>query len=224
MNAQRRPEDLERLLNQVLTRNEEFRALLAREMHNELGALLTGMSLDLSGLRSLGGAGDSEFAAALDSSRALLREAVVLKRRFIEQLYPSTLELLGLGSAVESLARGFGAAYGLDVEVAAEEVATASGSGLGIDIYRVAEAAMENVVRHASARLLRVALGEADNWLVLVVSDDGAGFDSSAADHSSGFELMRHRLGRWRGRVEIQSAPGEGTAITARAPLPRPAP
>jgi len=218
VNQSDRPqEEVELLLNQVLEDQEELRAALARELHGELGALLTGMSLELSAV-----ARGPEVDAALDSSRALLREAVVLKRRFIERLYPSTLSLLGLGPAVEGLARTFAEAYGVTVEARIHEVAIPDDCGLGIDLYRVAEAALENVARHAAAGQVEVMLSEAENGLTLVVRDDGTGFDVARAGSCPGFRLMRYRLGRWGGALELQSSPGQGAMLTARASLPGP--
>lgn len=212
-------EDLEQLLNQVLSDQEELRSALARELHNELGALLTGMSLDLSSLQSPSVARSPEVEVALDSSRALLREAVTLKRRFIERLYPSTLGMLGLGVALETLVRNFSDAYGLAMEAAVGDVVLPEANGMDIDLYRVAEAALENVVRHASARSVQLVLSRSGDWLVLVVRDDGIGFDLETVGPTPGFRLMRHRLSRWRGELQLKSAPGGGASLTARTPV-----
>ncbi len=219
--SQQRLAEIQQLLDQVLTEHEVLRASLARELHNELGALLTGMSLDLSGLGVAAGAADPETESGLDSARALLREAVALKRRFIERLYPSTLELLGLGAAIETLARGFGEVYGFAMEVAVGDVQLPAGSGLGIDLYRVAEAALENVARHASAGCVEVVLTDGNDGLVLVIRDDGTGVDPGRLASGTGFRLMRHRLGRWRGELSLDSRSGGGTALTARIPTVR---
>jgi len=212
-------EGLEQLLNRVLSDQEELRSALARELHNELGALLTGISLELSSLQSPSVARSPEVEAALDSSRALLREAVTLKRRFIERLYPSTLGMLGLGVALETLAMSFGDAYGLAMEAAVGDVELPVANGMGIDLYRVAEAALENVVRHASARTVQLVLSRSGDWLVLVIRDDGIGFDLATIGPTPGFQLMRYRLARWHGDLQLASAPGVGASLTARAPV-----
>lgn len=213
-------EELQQLLNHLLEVQEELRATLARELHNELGALLTGMSLDLSGLQVSPAGRIADFETALDSSRALLREAVNLKRRFIERLFPSTLELLGLGPALETLSQSVADEYGLSMQTTVVDVNVSIERGLGIDFYRVAEAALENVVRHATAASVEMALNQADDSLVLLVRDDGVGFDPAKIREGLGFRLMRHRLGRWGGEVTLDSRPGQGLTLIARARLP----
>ena len=216
-------QNLELLLDQVLSAHEDLRGALARELHNELGALLTGMALDLSRLQSPSIPRSEEVEAALDSSLALLREAVILKRQFIEKLYPSTLQLLGLAIALETLAKSVSDEYGVQIDTFVDTLETPLRPGMDIDIYRVAEAALENVVRHSGSTTARLSLTEDDRWLVMVIGDDGAGFDIAAETRgkhmAKGIRLMRHRLKRWNGELHVESAAGAGATVTARVPL-----
>lgn len=208
------------LLDHVLSGHEFLRESLARELQNELGSVLAGMAVDLSGLDHSTPGMNADAQAAVESSRSLLREAVVIKRQFIERLYPSTLHLLGLGVALETLARHVAESCGLDVEVTVAEIESPLPGSVEIDLYRVAEAALDNVVRHAAAQTVELVLTRPGKYLLLVIRDDGVGFELHDLDRCTGFRLMQHRLHRCHGELTLASAAGRGATLTARVPVP----
>jgi protein-histidine pros-kinase len=205
------------LADQLLVAQEELRAALAQEMHTELGSLLTGLAVDLSRINS-GDEPGCTHELALDSSRALLRQAVVLKRSFIEKLYPSTLRLLGLGASLESLANEFSLCYGVTAVAVIVPPEPSIAEPVAIDLYRLAQAALDNVAGHANASEVRLDLAQEADDVVMSIRDNGGGFDAARCPQGEGLRLMSYRMARWGRKLHLSSTPGGGTTIVARVP------
>lgn len=197
---------------------EEERGHLARELHDELGALLTAAKLDVARLKSRLGPQPPEVLERLQHLTESLNSGIALKRRIIEDLRPSSLANLGLNAALEILAREFGERSGIDVATSLEPVEMEEAEQL--TIYRIVQESLTNVGKYAEARHVEITLRDYHNHVEVDVSDDGCGFDVRAAKPSThGLAGMRHRVEAAGGRLTVQSRPGSGTRI--RAVLPK---
>lgn len=196
---------------------EEERAHLARELHDELGALLTAAKLDVARLRSRLPADATDQLERLKHLTDTLNQGIALKRRIIEDLRPSSLSNLGLVASLEILSREFADRANLEVDVALESVSLAEAGEL--TIYRVVQEALTNIGKYAQASKVTVSLKNYVYHVEVSVFDDGKGFDATALPQAShGLVGMRHRIEASGGRLDINSAPGRGTRITATIP------
>lgn len=213
-----RTASLARLATHLQQVREEERGHLARELHDELGALLTAAKLDVARLKSkLGPQATPEITQRLQHLTETLNSGIALKRRIIEDLRPSSLANLGLNAALEILAREFSERSGIEVASSLEAVELDEGSQL--TIYRVVQESLTNVGKYAEARQVDVSLRDYSNHVEVEVRDDGKGFDVAAMPPSThGLAGMRHRVEAAGGRLSIRSQPGGGTRIMAMLP------
>lgn len=212
----RRTAELTELARHLQTVREDERAHLARELHDELGALLTAAKLDVARIRRMTRTAP-DIDERLKHMSELLDQGIALKRRIIEDLRPSALSNLGLIPALEILTQEFAQRSGLQLSLELTDTATDDADRLAL--YRLVQEALTNVMRHAKARHVRVTLGEADGWLQLHIRDDGQGFNPEAvgAGHH-GLLGMRYRIESLGGTLQLLSAPGRGTLVLARLP------
>lgn len=218
-----RTRDLRSLAGYLQTVREEERSRLARELHDELGGLLTAARLTLARMRDKL-AGDSEMTERIGQINQHLGQGIALKRRMVEDLRPSTLAVLGLQVALSILcsetAERRGIAVHADIAEAADIANLQLTPEVELAIFRVAQEALTNIAKHAEATEVRVRLQPGAGELLLEVSDNGRGFDLARLEAGShGLAGMRFRMESLRGRMTVQSAPGEGTRVLARLPL-----
>ncbi len=212
-----RTADLTELARHLQTVREDERAHLARELHDELGALLTAAKLDVARVRRTTRNGMPELDERLQHMSGLIDQGIALKRRIIEDLRPSALANLGLTPALEIFLREFAQRSGLQLTQELSEVRTDDAGRLAL--YRLVQEALTNVLRHAGATQVRVALGESDAGLQLSVRDNGRGFDPGGVPPGHhGLLGMRYRIESLGGQLELHSAPGAGTLVLARLP------
>ncbi len=213
----RRTAELTELARHLQSVREDERAHLARELHDELGALLTAAKLDVARIRRMTKAAP-DIDERLKHMSELLDQGIALKRRIIEDLRPSALSNLGLIPALEILTQEFAQRSGLQLSLELTDSAHEEGDKLAL--YRLVQEALTNVMRHAKAKHVRVSLGEADGWLQLHIRDDGQGFnpDAVGAGHH-GLLGMRYRIESLGGTLQLLSAPGRGTLVLARLPM-----
>jgi signal transduction histidine kinase len=197
---------------------EEERGHLARELHDELGALLTAAKLDVARLKSrLGPQAAPEIAQRLQHLTEALNSGIALKRRIIEDLRPSSLSNLGLTASLEILAREFSERSGIDVTTGLEPVELDEARQL--TVYRVVQESLTNVGKYAQARQVEISLHNYGNHVEVDIKDDGKGFDPQRTKASThGLAGMRHRVEAAGGRLAVTSAPGGGTRISAVLP------
>ena len=199
----------------------EERQHLARELHDSLSQALYGIALGTHTAREFLDADRGKVVEALDYVLALADAGLTEMRALIFDLRPESLELEGLVRALTKQVGAVRARYDLetgtelcdepDVPLEAKEA-----------IYRIAQEALNNTVKHASARRVSLRLCRGDAKVVLEVSDDGVGFDPQTLRPGHlGLSSMRERAARLGGHLEIHSAPGSGTRVRAEFPLRR---
>jgi two-component system sensor histidine kinase UhpB len=218
---QRQQGELRELSARVLEAREEEKTLIARELHDELGQLLTALKMDLSWLRERLPAGETALAGKAEQMNALVDRTVTSVRRISAELRPLMLDDLGLPDAVTWLTDDFAARSGVRVNVRVSlEVAGDIARPVANTLYRVLQESLTNIARHAQAKLAWVTLDSEGAVLRLEVEDDGRGIDEAALakSRSLGVKGMRERVRYLGGTLEIGRAPRGGTRVLVRLP------
>jgi signal transduction histidine kinase len=208
-----------RLAAQVISVQDEERARVARELHDSTAQILAAMMLQL------GVAARESTSPALDDRIAMLRElaaeALEEVRSLSHTMHPRVLDDLGLAAALEWISRQTRDQESFDVEVFAEDGPPIP-APLASVLYRVAQEALRNAARHASASRVEIWLRRGPGSATLEVADDGRGFDVRRAEErrpGMGMFSMRERVALVNGSLVVESAPGRGTRIVATLPL-----
>lgn len=218
-----RTESLSELANHLQQVREEERGHLARELHDELGALLTAAKLDVARLKSKISSEGPEVADRIKHLSETLNGVIALKRRIIEDLRPSSLSNLGLTAALEILTREFAERAGLDVQVNVEPVTLSETTKL--TIYRMVQESLNNIAKYASASQVLVTVHNYPTHVAVQIRDDGKGFDLADVGRAShGLLGMKHRVESVGGRLTITSSKGAGTLVSAVIPMATQAP
>lgn len=215
--VQERTANLKELATHLQEVRETERGYLARELHDELGSLLTAAKLDVARLKSrLADAPDA--MQRLQHLTELLNSGIALKRRIIEDLRPSSLSNLGLVASLEILGREFADQSGLQVEMVLEPVDTDESRQL--TIYRMVQESLTNIGKYAKATEVTVTMMNQGSHATIEVADNGSGFDTLHVRASThGLAGMRHRVEAAQGELVVESTPGSGTRLTATLPL-----
>lgn len=214
----RRTAQLRELARHLQTAREDERHRLARELHDELGALLTAAKLDVARLRSRLAPLGPELLDRLDHLGGTLTSGIALKRRIIEDLRPSALANLGLVAALDILTREHAQRSGVRLTTAFEPVPALTEEA-ELTAYRLVQEALTNIAKYAKASHVEVRLQAAEGGARIVVADDGAGFDTTQSQSAShGLFGMAYRVESVGGHLDVRSAPGQGTHIEAFLP------
>ena len=215
-----RTASLSELASHLQQVREDERGFLARELHDELGALLTSAKLDVARLKSKIDHQAPDIAERLKHLNETLNSGIALKRRIIEDLRPSSLSNLGLTAALEILTREHAEGTGIEVETNLEAVELTEATQL--TVYRLVQEALTNISKYAKAKKVLVTVHGYPTHVAVQVRDDGAGFDPAGVGPTShGLAGMRHRVEAAGGRLTITSSADSGTLISAVLPKPR---
>jgi len=199
---------------------QEERAHLARELHDELGALLTVAKLDIARLKSILQGRSTPIDQRLQHLSDTLNAGMALKSRLVEGLLPSSLARLGLSESIQALARDFGANTGVTVATRLEEVNLDETAQLAA--YRLAQECLTNIEKYAYAREVSIDLLNWEARVVMAVRDNGIGFDTMQVEESHrGLVGMRERVEACGGELCVFSMPGKGTQVMALLPKER---
>jgi len=223
---ERRALQLRALTSQLAQAEEQERKRLAQVLHDHLQQLLVAAKFGASSLRQQ--AVDPNLKAEAQRVLDLLGQSIDASRSLTAELSPPVLHDAGLAAGLMWLARWMRDKHGLTVEVSADDLPVPLPEALRLMSYQAVRELLFNVVKHAGVASARVAMTHDEGRnLRIVVSDRGRGFDAAAyaagdAPGSFGLLNIRERLAFLDGRLEIESAPGQGTRFILTAPLPAP--
>ncbi len=212
-----------RLLSQKLVQaQEEERKSISRELHDEIGQMLTGLRLEIRNLEELRMVPGSDFRKHAAETKELAERALRAVRNLAMGLRPSMLDDLGLGPALEWQAREFSRRNGIPATVNIDGNLAGLPDILRTCIYRVVQESLTNCARHAKAKNVRVSVHGGRDSITISVQDDGIGFDS-ALPSSRGLGLigMGERVRELGGTMFIMSESGKGSLLDISIPSPR---
>ena len=214
--------DLQRLSSQLLTAQEEERRSIARELHDEVGQVLTAIKVELAvAQRSAEAAGVN--LDALNDARKITEGALHTVRDLSRLLHPSMLDDLGLPATIEWYLKGFGRRHGVRIELLQAGVEERLAPETEAGVYRIVQEALTNVAKHAQATTCRVFLQRLTNTVLVTIEDDGIGFrpeevNVPGASRGIGLVGIRERVAQLRGELRLESGPGKGTRLTVEIP------
>jgi signal transduction histidine kinase len=216
--------ELQRLSARLVDAQEEERRRIARELHDEVGQLLSAIKVELA-LAQRRIQGLSGSPAILDDAGALADTALHTVRDLSHLLHPPVLDDLGLAAALTSYTADFGRRHGIAVDFSCKGMDDRLPPEVEAAAYRIVQEALTNVARHAKADSCSVHAERAAARLVLTIADDGAGFDVAAVERQNprglGLVGIRERVVQLRGTVSIETALLAGTRIVVRLPTPQ---
>jgi len=213
------------LLQKIVTTQEDERRRIARDMHDSLGQQLTAMLLKLASMKTELYK-DGRVGEFLETLQEMGRRIDSEVNFLVWELRPTVLDDLGLVAAVENYVREWSRHFGIPAEFHAGRFGEERmDSQIETNLYRITQEALNNVYKHSKATTANVVLEMRKKEIVLVIEDDGVGFEledaSRVRESGRGLGLvgMRERAAIIGGTVEIESAPGKGTTVFVRAPL-----
>ena len=212
--------ELRRLSNQLVRAQEDERKTISRELHDEVGQILTGLRMELGGLWR--GEADAEFRERLHSVKSLAEEALRNVRNLALLLRPSMLDDLGLGAALRWQAKEFTNRSGIPVSIDIQGDINNLPENFRICLYRAIQEALTNCLKHAHASSVTIALAQEKDLVSASIQDDGAGFSfGNLRTRGLGLVGMEERVRTLQGELTILSKPGQGTLVRIELPLLR---
>ena len=210
--------ELRRLSNQLVRVQEEERKAISRELHDEVGQILTGLRMELGTLSSLDR--NEGFQQRLESVKQLAEEALRSVRSLASLVRPAMLDDLGLQPALQWQAKEFSRRHGIPASVSIQGELGVLSESQRLCLYRTVQEAMTNCGKHADAKRVSITVNLEGNRVSVSVHDDGRGFDPNRI-HTQGLGLlgMKERVRALEGNIRLTSEPGQGTLITLELPV-----
>jgi signal transduction histidine kinase len=208
------------LATAIIDAGDRERASLARELHDSTAQQLAALVLQLSAAAR--DSMDLAMTERLQAIRDQASDALEEVRLLAHTVHPRVLDDLGFPAALKKLARESAQAGDVEINVVIDEGCRSVPPTAGAVLYRVAQSAVHNVLKHAKAGHVNIRLSVGNEEALLDITDDGLGFDVAEAEHrrpGMGLFTMRERVALAGGRFSVSSAAGSGTHITAVVPL-----
>lgn len=215
-------ERLRHLSQQLVSSQEQERKALSRELHDEIGQLLTALRMELGNLERAHAAPARDFALHLDQAKKLAESTLRTTRDIAMGLRPAMLDVLGLGPALEWQTREFSRRYNTPIQLEVDGDLKHLPDQHRTYLYRIVQEGLTNCARHAQAKNIHVKLQEADGRLAVAIEDDGVGFNQQdGVAYGLGLLGITERVRELCGQISIESARGKGTRISVVLPLAR---
>lgn len=209
-----RAENEMRLLSQQLVHaQEEERKSISRELHDEIGQMLTGLRMEFRSLARMHGASAADFHARIQQGRALLDRALQSVRDIAMGLRPSMLDDLGLDAALQWQARDFCRRHDIPVNITVNAPLDDLQDRYRTNLYRIVQEALTNCAKHAKARSIAITIDRVGNDLWLSIKDDGVGLNVEAYEKGLGLLGIQERARELGGAMHIESSPTRGTEL-----------
>jgi len=217
-------EQLRHLSRQVLQAQEDERKRISRELHDVIAQTLTGINVRLATLKKGAGLKLQDFDRDLELTQKLVEDSVNIVHQFARELRPAVLDDLGLIPALHSFLKNFTAESGIHTHLTAFAGVEALDASRRTILYRVAQEALANVIRHAQASRVEVTIQKHMAGVCMKITDNGKSFSVERVLNAKGRKRlgllgMRERLEMVGGRFGIASAPGQGTTVSAEMPF-----
>ncbi len=220
-----RTAELTELLEKIISAQEDERARLARELHDETAQTLGALTIALDRARDELAGARPRTAEQLAEARTMAARLMEETRRLILDLRPMALDELGLAPAIRWYAETHLDEQGVEASVEVDQPTRRLPKHIEVSVFRIIQEAVNNIVKHAHARHARIRLVFRDWVAKVVVSDDGQGFEPAemagrtAPVRSVGLAGMQERVRLLNGHLRIRSNPGRGTTITVEIPI-----
>jgi signal transduction histidine kinase len=225
LEASRARQELERLSARLMEIQEQERTRLARELHDDIVQNLAVLKIEITQAQKSADLRSTETAERLDRARSIADRTMKTLRSTMLLLRPSLLDDLGLAAAMRQMAKQVEARSGVAILVTVAGSRRRLISQIETVLYRIAQEALNNAVRHAHAARVTIDLKFGERCVSLEIADNGVGFapgavlKAQAARRAWGLLGMQERVTLVGGKLEIHSAPGQGTRLTAEVPL-----
>jgi signal transduction histidine kinase len=214
--------EMRTLSQRLVEAQEDERRRLSRELHDEVGQLLTGLRLQFGSAQKAANGATGAFHSEMEQCKDLVDQAIHAVRDLAMGIRPSILDDLGLGAALEWQARDFQRRTQIPVHVTLEGEIELIPEPHRTAIYRVVQEALTNCAKHAQASQISVSLRLANDHLRVLIHDDGVGLRSAEQRKAGlGFVGMKERVRELAGQVSLHSTEGAGTTLQIEIPLPR---
>lgn len=203
----------EHLVAQIVAAQEDERARIARDLHDDICQQISVLAMELQDLHAR--ISEPAERKCVDSALEKLARINTDLHRVSHRLHPSIVSDLGLRPAIEAECRDFADRFGIPVHFEVRSPLGELPAGHGLALFRVAQEALHNVARHARASKVNVSLDRCKSSICLRIEDSGVGFDTTQPPTGLGLTSMRERIALVDGSLIIHSAPGCGTTIMA---------
>ena len=213
--------ELRSLTGRLIHAQEEEHRRIARELHDDLNQGLALLAIELDLLAQRPPESDALLGDRLRGLSGRVKQLSSAVHDLSHLLHPSKLEQLGLVASIRSLCKELARDHELAIQFVVQQLPPSIPADAALCLYRIAQEALQNVLKHSGAQHARVDLLGSEDAVVLRITDQGAGFDPGSVEEKGGLGLvsMRERLHMLGGTIVIDSRPGEGTRIEVRLPL-----
>jgi signal transduction histidine kinase len=218
--TQQAEQELRRLSNQLVRTQEEERKNLSRELHDELGQMLTALRMEIGRGERAQALGSPAFTATMNESKALIDRMMRMVRDLAMGLRPSMLDDLGLEPALAFQAREFSRRYNVPVDLAVDGDLERLPDPQRTCVYRVVQEALTNCAKHSAATEIQVKVVRGRTRLDVSVRDNGVGMDATAEHKGLGLTGIKERVKDINGSASIETTPGGGTVVHITLPVP----
>jgi len=214
-----RTTELRNLARHMQQVREQEKAMLAREIHDELGHTLTALAIGIRRLRSC--KGEQQRTDKAQELSELVKSASLTSKQIMSDLRPSILEDLGLVAAIEWLAQEFKSRHLVNCQVTAHESTAPLSEEAALALFRITQESLTNIAKHAQASRVEIVLTSQDQELLLLISDNGQGLTVGWATKEGSFGLqgMRERVLALGGKLTVESKANQGVQLLVRIPL-----
>lgn len=203
----------------MIETQERERRRISRDLHDDIGTKLSALRLFLSSMKEKTANSNPELSALVENSELFVREAVHDLRQLLSDLSPSVLEEFGYSTAVEGLVSKINQAKLVHFNLIIFGMKGRISRDYELALYRITQELINNVLKHAAAKNVTLQIGIRDELIVLMIEDDGKGFELSEQAEGYGLKNLAARTALMNGKMTIDTAPGRGTSVTIEIPL-----
>lgn len=204
--------ELQHLSDHLRSIQEKERGNISREIHDEIAQNLARIRMDIQNVKKKC---EEEELQTLNNASELVDETIQSVRRIATELRPRILDDVGLIAAVQWQVNQIKARDELDIELSYEPEEFSIDHEMAVDIFRIVQESLHNIIKHANASTASIKLFQNAQEVVVLIADDGVGFEQDALQSTSSLGIvgMRERARRWNGKFSVTSSPGKGTQV-----------